>query len=45
VLLRRTVPGYVVEIMTYGCVLEFFSIANNSVEISFRRGDEICVVH
>lgn len=44
-LLWRTVPSNVVEIMANCGVAKFWSVANDSVKISFRRGDEICVIH
>lgn len=44
-LLWRIVPSNVVEIMADCSVAEFWSAADDSMKITFRRGDEICVVH
>ena len=44
-LLGRIVPGYVVKVIVDGCVLKLFCITNDGVEVAFRGGEEICIVH
>lgn len=44
-LLWRSVPGDEVEIMAYCSVPEFLGVANHGLEIAFRRGYEVCVIH
>lgn len=44
-LLRRGVPSYVVEIVAYCSAAKFIGVANNSVEIAFRGGNEVRVIH
>lgn len=45
VLFWRVVPWDVMQVMVHGRVLEFIGVADHSVEVSFRRGDEIGIVH
>ena len=44
-LLRRIVPGNEMQVTVHSGVLKFMSVTNNGVEIAFRGGDEISIVH
>lgn len=44
-LLRWIVPGDEVEVVVDGGVLELIRVADDGVEVAFRRGEEVGIVH